>query len=313
MNWNSPDKRRVLSAQLVLVGLPGFVFCGLMHICMDGHMEHPPYAAWHYMVDALWSGCFLSAALIGWKSNLILRGCLCPVLPALVVVRLIMGSLGGLTLLLELPLGVIAAVVAFRSLRRPGFDPLTHTEAEQLQHKKNVKRRLVFTFLGLLAAVLLVCAGFFAWQLVRVSRAPRIAILESSLPFTYELPAGDDASVWLTLPNNKRVALWREDNSPYPIWGERPYSEPSRIWIKESATSKASDRVKSYMQMGLDSELSPTAGHNEFSLFVDDYCIAWPLAGQTNYNSKIIFLVRHAHERELDYLRKRYGKWPLFD
>jgi hypothetical protein len=313
MNLNFPDRRRVLSAWLVLVGLPGFIFCGLAHICMDGHMAHPPYAAWHYVVDVLWSGCFLSAALIGLKSNLILRGCLCPLLPGLVVIRLFMGSLGGLTLLLELPLSVIIAVVAFRSLRRSGFDPLTHTEAEQMQHKKSIKRRLVFIFLGLFAAVLLVCAAFFVRQLVRVSRVPRIIILESSLPFTYELPVGDDASVWFTLPNNKRVALWREDSSVYPEWGERPYSEPSRIWTIESPTSKTSDRVKSYMQMGLDSELSATANHNEFSLFVDNYCIAWPLAGQTNYNDRIILRVRHAQESELDYLRKEYGKWPLFD
>lgn len=297
----------------MLVGLPGFIFCGLTHICMDGHMAHPPYATWHYLVDALWACCFLSAAFIGWKSNLILRNFLCTLLPFFVVQRLIVGSLGGLTLLLELPLGVIAGVAAFRSLRRSGFDPLTHTEAEQMQHKKSVKRRLVFTFLRLLAAVLLVCAGFFVWQVVRVSRVPRVTLFESSLPFTHELPAGNDAGVWLTLPNGKRAALWREDYSVYPRWGERPYHEPRRIWTGETRGFKSSDRVKSYMQMGLDSERSAMAGRDEFSLFVNDYCIAWPLSGQTNNFRRILLTVRRAHERELDYLRKRYGRWPLFD
>lgn len=313
MHWKDPDERRITSARLVLLGFPGFVFCGLAHICMDGHMAHPPYAAWQSVLDVLWVCCFLGAAVIGWNSNLILRSLLCYSLPLFCTTRLIAGSFGGLTLLLELPLSSVVAVVAFRSLRRPGFDRSTHTEKEQIQHAKSIKRRSALVFLGLIAAILSVCAGLFVWQLVRISRVPRVALSESSLPFTYELSPAADAGVWLTLPNGKRVALWREDHSVYPEWGERPYHEPRRIWTGESHGFRSSDRVKSYMQMGLDSENSGTAGHDKFSLFVNNYCIAWPLAGQTNNNQRIVLTVRQARERELDYLRKRYGQWPLFD
>jgi hypothetical protein len=312
MSWKGPDERRIISAWLVLLGFPGFVFCGLAHICMGGHMAHPPYAAWHYAIDALWTCCFWGGTVIGWNSNLILHRFLCSSLPLFCIVRL-MGSFGGLTLLLELPLSSAAAIVAFRSLRHSGFDRSTHTEGEQIQHEKNIKHRLALACGGLFTVILLVCAGLFVWQLVRVSRVPRITLSKSSLPFTYELSPAADASVWLTLPNGKRVAFWRKDYSVYPEWGEQPYHEPRRIWTRESSGVRSSDRVKSYMQMGLDSERTATAGRDEFSLFVNDYCIAWPLAGQTNNNRRILLTVRQAQERELDNLRKRYGKWPLFD
>jgi hypothetical protein len=313
MHWKNPDERRITSAWLVLLGFPGFVFCGLAHICMDGHMAHPPYAAWHYAIDVLWVCCFLAATVIGWNSNLILRCFLCYSLPLFCTTRLITGSFGGLTLLLELPLSSFVAVVAFRSLKRSGFDPSIHAEAEQVQHKKYIKRRLVFTFFALLAVILLIGAGLLVWQFVRVSRVPRVALSESSLPFAYELSPAANAGVWLTLPNGKRVALWREDYSVYPEWGERPYHEPRRIWTEESKGFRTSDRVKSYMQMGVDSKLSTETNRDAFSLFINDYCIAWPLARQTNNNRRILLTVRHAEVHELDYLQKRYGKWPLFD
>lgn len=162
----------------------------------------------------------------------------------------------------------------------------------------------------MLLAVMLSClAGWFAYQLVRVARAPRATISESALPFTYSMPA-DQPCVWLALPNNKRVAVWWEEDSAYPSWGEKPYHEPSRVW-QDDQEGKTSDRVKSYMQMGLNTELSSTSGPREFSLFVDNYCVAWPLL--TGRNSNVIINVRHATLPELDYLRQRYGKWPLFD
>jgi hypothetical protein len=313
MNWENPNHRRVASAWLVLAGVPGFVFCAVSHVCMAGHMKHSPYPVWHYALDALWLGCFLGGAFVGRKSNLVLRRFLCGLLPTLCVVRLAWGSMGGLLLLLELPLSFVAAVAALRSLRRPGFDESTHAEVERVQHRKNVQRRLKFTLVGLLATVLAVCAGWFAWQLVRVSRVPRVTLTESSLPFTYELPAGRDASVWLTLPNGKRVAVWWEYWAGFPDFGERPYHEPRRIWTGQERGFRSSDRVRSYMQIGLDSERSTSAGRDEFSLFVNDYCVAWPLAGQTNSDGRRLLTVRRAQERELDYLRKKYGKWPLFD
>lgn len=313
MNWNSPGDRRRLSAILTLVGLAGFTFCGATHICMDGHMGHPPYAAWQYALDALWVCCFWCAGVVGYKSDLPLRSFLCYALPFVTIQRIVVGSLGGLTLLLELPLGLFVTIVAIRSLRHPGFDPLKHNVEEVIAHKKAVRRRLKTAWLGLLAIILVVCVSLFVWREIRISRVPKLTISESALPFSYELPPARDACVWMNIPGGRRVALWREDFGVWPEWGERPYSEPARIWQHDSATSKSSDRVKSYMQMGLDEELSAVTGKNAYSLFIDNYCIAWPLAGQTNAGKRILLTVRRAKESELENLKKKYGKWPLFD
>lgn len=313
MNWKLVGAKRRFSAILILVGLPGFIFCGVTHICMDGHMGHPPYAAWQFAVDVIWVGCFWCAGIVGWKSDLPLRSFLCYALPFITIQRIVVGSLGGLTLLLELPLGLFVTIVAIRAMRHPGFDPLKHTVEEAIAHKEAVRRRWKTVWLGLLAIILVFCVGLFVWREIRVSRVPSLTIAESALPFSYELPMARDACVWMTLPSGKRVALWREDFGVWPEWGERPYREPARIWQQDSGTSKSSDRVKSYMQMGLDAELSSAIGKNQYSLFVGNYCIAWPLVGQTNVDRRVLLTVRLAKESELEALKKQYGKWPLFD
>ena len=45
---------RKFSAILFLVGCPGFIFCFSSHICMEGHMQHPPFPLWHYISDSIW-------------------------------------------------------------------------------------------------------------------------------------------------------------------------------------------------------------------------------------------------------------------
>ncbi len=307
MNWDSSDGRRVLSARLVLIGLPSFVFCSVAHICMDGYMAHPPYGVFHYLSDLLWISCFVSAAIIGRKSNLILRQFLTILLPAFCISRLLLGSLGGILILLELPLCIIAGAISFRSLRRAGVNLSALPETERKQYQRAVRRRISSVFIALLAVILFCWLGWFIYQEIRAARAPRATVSESALPFTCRLPISDEPCIWLTLPNNKRLALWWED-SAYPSWGERLYHEPSRIW-QDDRLGKSSDRVKSYIQMGLNTELSKESDPKVYSLFVDDYCIAWSLL--TNRNSNVLISVRHAHPTELDYLKQRYGKWPL--
>lgn len=303
-----------MAAKLALIGLPGFIFCSFFHTCMDGHMGHPPYAIWHFLLDALWAGSFVAAAIVGSRSNLILRRFLCWLFPAVVVSRLAFGSLGGMMILLELPFALLAAVVSVQSLRSAGFDTMMEDEAARLQHHRMIRRRAVLGLGTLLGIILLGCAGVFVWEIVRASRVPQVAVSESSLPFTHPLPASRNACVWLTLPSKQRVALWREySSSAFPEWGERPYREPKRIWVETSQHSKESDRVKSYMQMGLDSERSAESGRDEYSLFVGDFCIAWSLMTETTNDSDLLIRVRRAKKVELDYLTKKYGNWPLFE
>lgn len=277
-------------------------------------MGYPPYAVWHFLLDALWVGSFVAAAVVGAKSNLILRRLLCCLFPALAVSRLALGSLGGMMILIEFPLALFAGVVLVRSLRLAGFDWSVQDEAARVQHRQMIRRRVVLGLVTLLGTILLGCAGVFVWQIVRASRVPQVVVSESSLPLVHSLPAARNACVWLTLPTKQRVALWREhSSSAFPEWGERPYHEPKRIWFETSRNSKESDRVKSYMQMGLDSERSAESGREEYSLFIGDFCVAWSLKTETNNDSDLLISVRRAKKVELDYLRKRYGKWPLFE
>jgi hypothetical protein len=36
------------------VGAASSCWCFWHHVCMGGHMQHPPYPAWHYVIDAGW-------------------------------------------------------------------------------------------------------------------------------------------------------------------------------------------------------------------------------------------------------------------
>lgn len=45
----------VLAAGFFGIGVLGNFWCWRHHVCMAGHMEHPPYAFWHYLVDGGWA------------------------------------------------------------------------------------------------------------------------------------------------------------------------------------------------------------------------------------------------------------------
>jgi hypothetical protein len=91
------DKRRkLLMIILTAVGVAGSVWCYFSHICMVGHMHHPPYPLWHHALDIGWGAAWLSCATLSlfvegrrWK---FLGGALL----LLLVYRFALGSLGGL-------------------------------------------------------------------------------------------------------------------------------------------------------------------------------------------------------------------------
>ncbi|MFH1738133.1 MAG: hypothetical protein ABIH23_03935, partial [bacterium] len=37
------------------LGIAGSIWCYDNHICMCGHMAHPPYPNWHYILDTSWA------------------------------------------------------------------------------------------------------------------------------------------------------------------------------------------------------------------------------------------------------------------
>ncbi len=54
----------VLSLLLFLIGLFGQAWCFRAHLCMAGHMQHPPYPFWHTIIDFGWAGFILFPAVI---------------------------------------------------------------------------------------------------------------------------------------------------------------------------------------------------------------------------------------------------------
>ena len=103
---------------LTLAGIPGYVLCFPLHVCMAGHMQHPPYAWWHFALDALWVALFAAAAFIALRRKLPRRARLSTLLLVLIVSRLALGSGGGsFAVLPELPIVIYLIVVALRRSR----------------------------------------------------------------------------------------------------------------------------------------------------------------------------------------------------
>ncbi len=77
-------------------GAIGSGWCFHHHVCMDGHMQHPPYPSWHYALDAGWVLAVLLAAV--WMR--LVRASLCILFATLSVYlvsyRFLFGSLGGM-------------------------------------------------------------------------------------------------------------------------------------------------------------------------------------------------------------------------
>jgi len=112
-----PAKRRRFAGIAALTGSPSFLFCGMGHICMAGHMQHPPFPAWHFISDGLWATLFVAAGIFGLSSDFrrrLIFGVLCLFLP---IMRLGLGSLGGVGFLLELPAWITVVVMSIRGLR----------------------------------------------------------------------------------------------------------------------------------------------------------------------------------------------------
>lgn len=77
-------------------GVVGSSWCLSAHVCMAGHMDHPPYALWHYAADAGWA----LAVALGAVCMLSVHASLCLVFAVLssflISYRFVFGSLGGI-------------------------------------------------------------------------------------------------------------------------------------------------------------------------------------------------------------------------
>jgi hypothetical protein len=77
-------------------GAIGSGWCYNNHVCIDGHMAHPPYPFWHYTLDVGWALAVLVAAFL----MRLVRSSLCVLFATLaaylVSYRFLFGSLGGM-------------------------------------------------------------------------------------------------------------------------------------------------------------------------------------------------------------------------
>jgi hypothetical protein len=82
-------------ALLWAAGAAGSAWCFWHHVCMAGHMQHPPYPSWHYAVDIGWVVSLIVAAI--WTR--VQRASLCIgfafLSSFLVSYRFLFGSFGG--------------------------------------------------------------------------------------------------------------------------------------------------------------------------------------------------------------------------
>jgi heme/copper-type cytochrome/quinol oxidase subunit 4 len=85
-----------VAVAIFLVGLSGSVWCFLNHVCMGGHMAHPPYQFRDYLIDGGWAVAlvFSSAWLARIRSPLSLAVIF--LAGFTLFFRFVLGSLGGL-------------------------------------------------------------------------------------------------------------------------------------------------------------------------------------------------------------------------
>jgi len=106
-------------AWLTLGGIPACVLCGVLHVCMAGHMQHSPYAWWQFALDLQWVVFFITAAVRVRHSEIRRPRLASWLLVFIVVFRFFLGSLGGgLLIIYDLPVLIYLIFVSVRSLRR---------------------------------------------------------------------------------------------------------------------------------------------------------------------------------------------------
>ena len=100
----------------ILVGLLPFFVCTVGHICMAGHLQHPPLAL-GLLIDIVWSVAFATAAIASVASNMRGRRAIAPLIWLIIMTRLDLGSVGGAFWIIEVPIGLYLAYVAIQGLR----------------------------------------------------------------------------------------------------------------------------------------------------------------------------------------------------
>ncbi len=272
MNTNEEylkDLRRFIVAAAILLATPFYLFCGTHHVCMDGHMEHPPYSSAHVANDALWMFCFGVAAVFAWKSNFHKRTMTVILLVLLFLFRLPLGSGGGTLLLVEIPLSIVVAGFAIRSLRSAAEE---FSREEKMAHLKKCTKIWTIALLLLLGIVGMLVGSVRLGKVVRQISAP--VVVMSEFPFSQNIVLARGEACVFKFPDAKTLAVWCEryisrDSDLRLCYGEKPFKSPEITWISREDGSKVSGPYDSYIQSGGVTTWSGSPGH-EYELYVGD-------------------------------------------
>ena len=115
------SKRSLEFACLTLIGIPGYVWCGITHVCIDGHLYHAEMPRWWLYCDFIWAAAFLAAAVSVLRSDVQVAFIPSVLLLLLVLSRLLLQSGGGYLFIFELPIMVylcIHSIVTIWQARR---------------------------------------------------------------------------------------------------------------------------------------------------------------------------------------------------
>jgi HEAT repeat protein len=276
------DRRRIITAIAILLAVPGYVICGLRHVCMAGHMQHP-FSPLDWLHDVGWLCAMAVAAVFCWRSNLRFKRSVFAGLLALACSRLLLGSGGGLLFLIELPVlaGVVAA--ALIGLRFPDADRTAWTRQERSAYRRKIIRRWVIAAGTCAFAVLAVFAAVEIMDVIRKRSAKRIEITADAIPFKRGITLKTGEAVVLVLPDQKTLAVWCEKPSAimHAIdgesatlhYGEEPFTTLEHEEIALPGGGTTFGEYRSYIRQGpvMDRGVRKP---DEYILFVNPYRIS---------------------------------------
>lgn len=300
----SKDFRRIVTSLALLVSCPLYVLCGSRHVCMAGHMRHPPYPAIDLVIDAAWIIGFVLAGVLSWKSNLHLRRTILWLTFLLLASRLLLGSGGGILFLVELPALLVVLIAGIRNLFGGAKDWDSMPSPERTTHRRKIRRRWAIAMSVILGAVLLGWSGTNLYWIVR--RATTQSVPVASVPFSHNLALKPGDACSFELPTGKTFAVWCENRGGIAravrghdldlAYGEKPFQtlEWERIPLPEG-NGYTSGELISYIRSG---GTIQSGDEFEYVLYVGEYRIGLKEKGVGDDRIPVIVTVRQATEKE---------------
>ncbi len=113
------SKRLKLIAILSLIGAPSYIACFMLHICMAGHMKHPPYFWYDCISDWLWMFCYGCVMIFSFWLHAKRKWWFLLGSFFFIIFRFPLESMGGCSVVIELPLLIVINVFAIKYLINP--------------------------------------------------------------------------------------------------------------------------------------------------------------------------------------------------